>query len=296
MTIHIGAHPSNLTLTALAHEPSLQKSLRDAGVDFKLHWYAEGRLIHDALDKNEINVAGTGSTRAMVAKADGVPITYIAASQPRTTGAAILVREDSPIQTPQDLAGRRIGLIDGSFHTYFLVAVLDAAGVPYQSVQPVNWPIKDSLRALQEGEVDAWVSMAPYLAPALSGGGVRSLIGCEKVIPNRSVFWIHQDVASQGKPVVEALARAFADTDRWIAEDINRAGRLFAKAIGGVNEESWAFSVASRKWGLVPADTTVLNEQQAEADLLARNGLLKKSIDLRDAALTYPLNLDQKAA
>src|ERR1700743_3711444 len=129
MSIHIGAHPSNLTLTALAHEPGLQEKLRRSGLDIVFRWYAEGHLIHQALDVEEIDVIGTGSTRAIVAQADGVPITYIAASQPRTTGAAILVSDGSPIKSPRDLAGRRVGLIDGSFHTYFLVAVLEAAGV-----------------------------------------------------------------------------------------------------------------------------------------------------------------------
>ncbi len=33
MSIHIGAHPSNLTLTALAHEPGLQEKLRRSGLD-----------------------------------------------------------------------------------------------------------------------------------------------------------------------------------------------------------------------------------------------------------------------
>ncbi len=274
----------------------MQDGLQDIGQPVEFHWYAEGRLIHDALDKAEINVVGTGSTRAIVAQADGVPITYIAASRPRTSGAAILVRKDSKIESPKDLAGRRIGLIDGSFHTYFLVAVLDAAGVSYQSVQAVNRPIKDSLRALQEQEIDAWISMAPYLAPALAGGGLRSLIGCDKVIPNRSIFWVHQQVASLGKPVVDGLARTLANTDRWIAADPKRAGTLFARVIGGVNEESWAFSVASREWGLVPADATVLSEQQAEADLLTRHGLLRKSIDLQEAALNYTPDLDRRAA
>ena len=99
MSIQIGAHPSNLTLTALAHEPSLQEGLNRSGLDFAFRWYAEGRLIHDALDAGEINVIGTGSTRAIVAQADGVALRYVAASQPRTTGAAILVPADSPIAT-----------------------------------------------------------------------------------------------------------------------------------------------------------------------------------------------------
>jgi sulfonate transport system substrate-binding protein len=146
MSIHIGAHPSNLTLTALAHAPELQRELTQGDVNTTFHWYAEGRLIHDALDKGEINVVGTGSTRAIAAQADGVPINYVGASLPRKAGAAILVREDSTIHSAADLAGKRVGLIDGSFHTYFLVAAHDAAGGSFSSVQPVNWAIKDSLR------------------------------------------------------------------------------------------------------------------------------------------------------
>jgi sulfonate transport system substrate-binding protein len=274
----------------------LQKSLRDSGLDVKFHWYQEGRMLHGAIDNNEINVVGTGSTRAIKAQADDVPITYIAASQPRTTGAAILVLEDSAIKSPADLAGKRVGLIDGSFHTYFLVAALDAAGVPYASVKAINWAVKDTQRALREGEVDAWVAMAPYLAPAVADGGLRKLIGVDAVFPNRSVFWVHKSVSDQGRHVVEALAQSFAATDRWIGADPRRAAQLFVKAIGNVSEEGWTVSVASRKWGLVDADATVLAEQQAEADVLARHGLLAKKIDLQEAALDYPLNLERKVA
>jgi hypothetical protein len=55
-------------------------------------------------------------------------------------------------------------------------------------------------------------------------------------------------------------------------------------------------SVAARTWGLVQADGTVLKEQQTEADLLARHGLLSRKIDLADASLTYSLDLSGKAA
>jgi len=285
MSLHIGAHPSNLTLSALAHEPSLQIGLK--GFDATFHWYPEGRHIHKALDDGEINVVGTGSTRAIVAQADGIPLSYIAASRPRTTGAAILVREESPVQAPADLIGKRIGLIDGSFHTYFLIAVLDAAGVSYTAVEAVNWPVKDTQRALREGEVDAWVSSAPYLAPALAKGGLRSLVGCEKVIPNRSLFWIRNDVTAKGRPVVEAIAQTLAETDEWIGADPKRAAKLFARIIGGVDEEGWATSIAMRQWGLVHADQTVLDEQQGEADLLARHGILRREINLAAAALGY---------
>jgi hypothetical protein len=71
---------------------------------------------------------------------------------------------------------------------------------------------------------------------------------------------------------------------------------LFFKAIGGVSAQDWARSVATRTWGLVQADGTVLDEQQVEADLLARQGLLARKIDLADASLTYSLDLSSKVA
>lgn len=296
MTIHIGAHPSNLTLTALAHQPDLQRQLEERGVNAVYHWYSEGRLIHGALDRKEINVIGTGSTRAIVAQADGVPIRYLLASLPRTAGAAILVPEGSDIRSAADLCGKRVGLIDGSFHTYFLVAALHKAGASYGSIEALNWAVKDSLRALKDGEIDAWVVSAPYLAPALEGGGVRSLIGCDSVIPNRSIFWLSNDAATQERSVVEALAQTLAATDRWIAANPGPAGKLFADAIGGVTAGEWSRSIAGRQWGLVRADETVLTEQQTEADLLAQHGLLSRKIDVREAALPGLVDLRLNAA
>ncbi len=289
MTIHIGAHPSNLTSTALAHEPSLQAALRAAHPDIAFSWYEDGKSAADALDRGDINVVGTGSTRALASQANGIALSYIAASKPRSAGAAILVRNTSKIWSVADLTDKRVGFIEGSFHTYFLVAALDAADLGYEAVVATNWPVKDSQRALLADEMDAWVASAPYLGPALQTGKLRALVGCDALIPNRSVFWIRKEVERLGRPVVESIARSFAEADRWITADPKRAGELFAKTIGGVTSEAWLESVLGRKWGLLPVGDEILREQQTEADLLARQSLLAGRIDLREAALPYEL-------
>lgn len=291
MTIRIGAHPSNLTSTALAHEPSLQEVLRATHPDTTFTWYQDGKSAADALDLGEINVVGTGSTRALASQAGGIALSYIAASLPRSSGAAILVRSSSDIQLITDLIGKRVGFIEGSFHTYFLAAALDAADLDYSAVTALDWPVKDALRALLADEIDAWVASAPYLGPAVQSGDVRPLLGCDAVIPNRSVFWIRKEIERLGPPVVARIAQSFAEADRWIAADPDRAGRLFAETIGGVTPKTWSQSIAARKWGLIPVEETILREQQAEADLLSRQSLLAQKIDIREAALPYALTL-----
>jgi len=91
--------------------------------------YREGRDTAALLEKGDIHFGGTGSTPPIEADARELSAVYIAASAPRPANGAILVRRDSPIRSAADLSGKRISLIDGSFHTYLLARSLEGAGL-----------------------------------------------------------------------------------------------------------------------------------------------------------------------
>jgi sulfonate transport system substrate-binding protein len=288
----IGAHPSNFTLTALAHEPALRQPLDRAGIPVAFDSYAEGRLTEQFIADGRINVGGTGSTRAIATQAAGVPIVYLASSHPRTTGSAMLVRADSGIHQASDLRGGRIGLVDGSFHTAFLCTLLDSAGLRLDEVERIDLQPAASRQALLDGQVDAWIAMDPHLRAVSGDPALRILRGCEGVIPNRSVFWAHRSILSLGPDAIDALISAIAAADDWIAADTARAARLFSSVIGrGVDATDWDKALAGRRWGILPAGTTLLEEQQAEADLLARHGLLPHRLDLAETTLSFTPSL-----
>jgi ABC-type nitrate/sulfonate/bicarbonate transport system substrate-binding protein len=279
MDIRIGAHPSNLTLTALMHAPHLQSGLTAAGLIPRFTWFPNGEAAQVGMERLEIDVIGTGSTRAIVAQANGLPIAYIAASRPRATTAAILVASASAITQATGLRGTRIGLIDGSFHTYFLLSVLDQAAVPYRDVTIVDLSPKAASQALRAGEIDAWIAADPYLSAAIKEGSARVLVGCEAVIPNRSLFWLRRDVLSAAQ--IATIVRELDAADLWIGANPAAAGEIFARAIGGgLTAQQWADGLASRVWGLVAADQEVIHEQQHEADLLAKYDLLPRRINV----------------
>lgn len=297
MTIRIGAHPSNLTLTALTHHAPLQKGLRDAGLDPVFRWYPEGRMMQGLAESGEVNVIGTGTTRAVVAQAKGLSIAYIGASHPRRSWSAILVPEGSEIGSAADLRGRRVGLIEGSFQTYFLLAALDRVGLSYDDVAHTNVAPTKSLEALLSGEIDAWVAMDPYLSAALAGGKLRKLLGNDGVISNRSVFWVLEDVVAAGPEVVQTVFDTIAATDEWIRADPARSGKLFADSIkNGLSSEEWAKAVAGRDWGVQVPDAALFAEQQAEADLMFKHGMLDRKIDLREAVLPFALQSRERSA
>lgn len=290
MKISIGAHPSNLTLTALTHYQPLQQPLIDAGFEPEFLWYPEGKMMHELAISGKVNVIGTGTTRAVVAQADNVRLAYIGASRPRRSWSSILVPENSPVKQAQDLAGKRIGFIEGSFQTYFLLATLEQVGLTYADIVPVNLLPGKSLAALQTGEVDAWIAMDPYLSTALAGGGLRKIQDCGDVIANRSVFWVLPDVVAAGGDKVRALFDALVATDKWIGEHLTEAGALFSRVIAnGLTPEEWTRGLQGREWGITAPDEQLFAEQQAEGDMLFRHGLLGNKINIDETRLPFQL-------
>ncbi|MFK3705472.1 ABC transporter substrate-binding protein [Klebsiella sp. NPDC088457] len=291
MKIRIGAHPSNLTLTALTHYPPLQQPLLDAGFAPEFLWYPEGKMMHELALGGKVNVIGTGTTRAVVAQADHVRLAYIGASHPRRSWSSILVTEHSPIVRAEDLAGKRIGFIEGSFQTYFLLATLEQVGLKYTDIVPVNLLPGASLAALQADEVDAWIAMDPYLSAALAGGGLRKIQDCGDVIANRSVFWVLPDVVAAGEDKVRALFDTLVATDAWIGENLTAAGELFSRVIAnGLTPEEWTRGLQGREWGITAPDEQLFAEQQAEGDLLFRHGLIANKIDINATRLPFQLD------
>jgi sulfonate transport system substrate-binding protein len=279
MTPRVGVHPNNLHLLLAQNWPGAFSALNAVFVP-----YPEGRDTGRLLGEGRFDLGGTGSTPPIIAQVSGLDVIYVAASAPRPANGAILVGKNSPIKAVADLAGRRIALLDGSFHTYLLARVLEAEGLALKDVTRVELAPIPSRAALLSGEVDAWIAMAPYLDPALASEAVRQLVPCGSTIPNRSLFW----TLAQRKLSDDAIKFFTAELIRIgkeIASDHDRAARILSDLkIGGVDFSTWRKAIASRDWTVVPAGDDIIAEQQDEADTLFRHGELTRRIALKAAA------------
>jgi sulfonate transport system substrate-binding protein len=184
------------------------------------------------------------------------------------------------------LKGRRISLIDGSFHTYLLARSLEGEGMSLPDVERVESGARDSLADLLEGRVDAWVAMSPRLEKALERDDIRLIVRCGATIPNRSLFWTLERnglSAAEIRAIVSELSRIGGE----IAADPRAAAMLLASGDrSGTDIDAWEKVVRSRDFTVVPIDDEIIAEQQEEADTLLRHGHFDTPIVLKRSEMT----------
>lgn len=278
MVLHVGVHPNNLHLTLAQH---WKKGSSDSNIEFVP--YPEGRDTGQWLSDGRIDVGGTGSTPPIISQISGLDVLYVAASAPRPANGTILTSATTPISTISDLRGKRIALLDGSFHTYLLARVLEQEGLTLKDIERVELQPAPSQRALEDGRVDAWIAMAPHLDQALASKSVRQLVTCGSNIPNRSVFWtIGSRALTQEQ--IQFFISFLADIGREISGNVDKAAAILSDLkIGNVDYALWRKALSTRDWTIVPANAGVIAEQQDEADTLFRHRELNRSIEIRAA-------------
>ncbi|TRL33506.1 ABC transporter substrate-binding protein [Rhizobium straminoryzae] len=277
--MRIGVHPNNLHLRLASLWPG---SFADFDPEFVP--YGEGRDTASLLEGGHIHFGGTGSTPPIEADARGLGVCYIAASAPRPANGAIFARSDSDIGSVADLVGKRISLVDGSFHTYLLARSLEGEGFGLPDVTRVESGDLDSLKELLEGRVDAWVAMSPRLEKVIERKDLRLIVRCGSTIPNRSLFWTLQRHALSAE-TIRALVLELDRIGREVMGDTRKAAELLAAEAGSEGDAAaWDRVLRSRDFSVVPADDPIIAEQQAEADTLYRHGHFSNPVALQRQA------------
>jgi sulfonate transport system substrate-binding protein len=292
-TIRVGVHPSNPSLFALRRRGILEETLEPLGASVEWTDYPSGLETVGLLKEDRIDVGGTGATPPLTLQAEGVGVVYIAASDPRPAHGKLVVRKDSEIDSVADLRGRKVALAQGSYQTILLAVALDQADLKFDDVERVDTATadakSDSARGrtlLEAGEVDAWIGGDPDLLAAERAGTVRELVPTETVMSNRSVWFGSLAFAQQNPDLIDAFVAALQKVDAWIEKNPAEAGAFFAEHTPGeLGAAEWEQALSRRPWGPRHIGEGFIAEQQRAADLLARQGIIAREIDIRDAVV-----------
>jgi NitT/TauT family transport system substrate-binding protein len=114
-----------------------------------------------------------GAPAAIEQAALGAALQSIAAIQ-YDAAMGIIVLADSPIKTPADLAGRRLGATVSSGEFPYLRAFAKRSGFDLANVQVVQLDSDARVRALAEQQVDAVSGLAPAVVASLAADGVKT--------------------------------------------------------------------------------------------------------------------------
>ncbi|MDO9428637.1 MAG: ABC transporter substrate-binding protein [Methylobacterium sp.] len=248
------------------------------GLPYRLVWseFPAAAPLLEALNAGAIDAGGVGDAPFTFAAAAGVPLKAFLAFRNRQDGLAILVAKESPVRTVADLKGKRIATNRGSIGHQVVLAALEEAGLPADSVILSFLPPADAKIALASGSVDAWATWEPYTSTAELAGLARAVRDGNGITPGLS-FAVASDAALKEKRALladfgERLARARA----WALVDPAPYAAAWSKLIG-LPEAVPLRWFGRAQYRTVPIDETVIADEQANIDLYVRAGLIPKA-------------------
>ncbi|WP_204165225.1 ABC transporter substrate-binding protein [Methylobacterium radiodurans] len=248
------------------------------GLHYRLEWaeFAAAAPLLEALNAGAIDAGGVGDAPFTFAAAAGVPVRAFLAFRNRQDGLAILVRPDSPIRTVSDLKGQRIATNRGSIGHQIVLAALEEAGLPADSVRFNFLPPADAKLALASGAVDAWATWEPYTSAAELAGLVRVVRDGNGITPGLS-FAVASEAALRTKRTLLAdYAARLARARAWALNDPAPYAAVWSKLIG-LPEAVPLRWFGRAQYRAVPIDAAVIADEQRIIDLYVRAGLIPQA-------------------
>lgn len=160
-----GADPAKLAQASAAYEKA---------TGWTINWrrFDTGADVVAALASGDIQIGDVGSSPFAAAVSRGVPVEAVALNAITGGSEALVVRNGTHIDKPQDLIGKTIATPFVSTSHYSLLAALKHWGIRPDQVHIVNLGPTEIIAAWTRGEIDAAYTWDPALGKAKETGRV----------------------------------------------------------------------------------------------------------------------------
>ncbi|MEG0652371.1 MAG: sulfonate ABC transporter substrate-binding protein [Acinetobacter sp.] len=282
-TLNIGFQKYGI-LPIVKAKGELEKNLAAQGVNVKWVEFPAGPQLLEGLNVGSVVFGEAGEAPPIFAQAANPNLVYVANQPPAPTAEALIVQKDSPIQSIQDLKGKRIALNKGSNVHYLLLKLLEANNLTLKDIQPVYLPPSDARAAFEKGAVDAWVIWDPFLAAAEHQIHARVIANGEHLVSNHQFYLADRKFAEGHPDVLKTLVTTLNQTTDWVKTHPDDAAKLLEKPTA-LELSVLKTSISRMGFGVQPISEKVAKEQQYVADAFFAQKLIPKQLVIADAVL-----------
>ncbi|MFC3996862.1 aliphatic sulfonate ABC transporter substrate-binding protein [Nocardiopsis sediminis] len=262
----------------------LEEEFAADGVDVQWVLSEGSNKANENLRADTIDIGSTAGTPALLARANGTPIQVVDVySAPEWS--AIVVPEDSDIEGPEDLEGRRIAATAGTDPYFFLLQTLEEAGIDPDDITHVDLQHADGRTALERGDVDAWAGLDPHMAQAELAGS--RLVYRNPGFNSYGTLNAREDFIEAEPERLQTVLDTYERARRWVADNPDEAAQILA------DEAGIELEVAERQLSertVVDNDPVPGEDQRATLErivpFLVDNGLVASEDDARRALET----------
>lgn len=256
------------------------------GPNVKVTWalFPAGPPLLEALNAGAIDIGSVGETPPIFAQAAGAPLLYVAQQAGSGAGSAIIVPENSPLQSVTELKGKKVAFTKASSAHLLTIRALEKNGLQYSDIEPALLAPPDARAAFQGGSVDAWTIWNPFLEAAIQELNARILIDGADVSPTKGYVIAAHSFVEQQQDKVLAIIEELRAAQAWSVEHTEEFAALLEKETE-IPAAVWIGAFDRELPELLFIDEETVAYQQKVADVFLELELIPEKLDI--ASVTW---------
>ncbi|MFN5762978.1 MAG: aliphatic sulfonate ABC transporter substrate-binding protein, partial [Pseudanabaena sp.] len=269
-------------LTALAvleKQGTLEKAFQPLGYEVKWAEFAAGPQQLEALNANGLDIASTAESPPIFSQAAGNPLVYLGATATNGKPIALLVGKDSPIQSVQDLKGKKIAFQKASIGHYLAVKAFEKEGLTINDFESVFLPPADASAAFSQGKVDGWFIWDPFITRTELSGVGRVLFDGEKLRDTRNYYTTTRKFYEGNKDAIKLFFEELEKADAWVKANPKEVSTLLTD-VTKIDANILEKMHSKYEYGLRPITEDIIKEQEKVAEFWFRLKLIPNKPDV----------------
>lgn len=245
--------------------------------------FGAGNLITEAIVGGAIDLGGMSEIPPIFIAASHPALRLVAVQKGDVNSQVVLVPHDSPLTSPAQLKGRKVGYVRATTSQYILIRLLAEHGLSFADIQPVALSPQDGRAAFERGSLDAWVAYGVQATAVRATAGARVLATGLGRLSGNYVYAASTaalDDPARRAAIVDYLKRvqraflwADAHPDAWAGLEAAATGAPATLYLQQRRERS-------QPTRLAPVDAAAIASQQAVADTFTKAGVLPGQVDV----------------
>jgi ABC-type nitrate/sulfonate/bicarbonate transport system substrate-binding protein len=217
---------SALTIIALK-----KNFFKEEGLDVDLQYVQAAKLAMDALISGSTQFSNVVETNAAFLGFTGARNIQIIATHCEAHDGAIIGRRDAKIQSPKDLEGKKLGVLQGTTSQIFADRFIDKYGL--KNVQIVNLTTVAIQSSILSKEIDAGSIWQPFIYNVQKQLGPNGVVFADSdVYTGYFNLAVQSDWAKANPNLVERVLRAHIKAEEFAKSNRDEAIALVASEIG----------------------------------------------------------------
>lgn len=262
-----------------------QGFFEDEGLDVRVEVMSNAASIVPSVLNGQLTFGTTATPPFLVAVDKKIPIAAVANSANTASGAendtgAIVVKKNSSIADVTQLAGKTVAVnaLSSLPHVAAASLVKDQGGDP-DKVKFVAMPFPDMQGALEQGRVDALVTVEPFMTQTLAAGSTRLLAPLYADVyqagTTHTLIFGAEKFVAENPEIVEKFQSALMRANELVADDPQILRDALVKH-GGMPQE-----VADSVNLPVYETEFAVEGMQDMADRMVETGFLSQPLDVQ---------------